>query len=109
MSFLTISDQIICFDDLERRGQPLDIGDVLGLVSFLREQRACKVVLILNDEELTGEAKTKFETYLEKVVDVSLVYEPTATKSGSIALKGSDPVSRRRAELCASLGISNIR
>lgn len=109
LSFLTIRDQIVCFDDLERRGQRLDVGDVLGLVSFLREQRVCKVVLILNDEALTGEAKTTFETHLEKVVDLSLVYEPTATESVSIALKGSDPVSRRIAELCPSLGISNIR
>jgi hypothetical protein len=109
LSFLTIRDQIVCFDDLERRGQRLDIGDVLGLVSFLREQRACKAVLILNDEALTGEAKERFETYLEKVVDVSLVYEPTATESVGIALQGRDPVSQRIAELCTSLGISNIR
>ena len=52
LSFLTIRDQIVCIDDLERRGQRLAVGGVLGLVSFLREQRACKVVLILNDEAL---------------------------------------------------------
>ncbi len=109
LSFLTIRDQIICFDDLERRGQRLDIGDVLGLVSFLREQRNCKVSLILNDEALIDEAKTKFETYLEKVVDVSLVYEPTASDSIGVALGGSDPVSQRVADLCTALGISNIR
>jgi hypothetical protein len=109
LSFLTIRDQIICFDDLERRGQRLDIGDVLGLVSFLREQRNCKVSLILNDEALINEAKTKFETYLEKVVDVSLVYEPTAFDSIGVALGGSDPVSQRVADLCTDLGISNIR
>jgi hypothetical protein len=109
LSFLTIRNQIICFDDMERRGNQLDIGDVLGLVSLLREQRACKVVLILNDEALTGDAKEKFEAYLEKVVDVSLVYKPTAAESVGIALPDDNLVSRRIAELCTSLGISNIR
>ncbi len=108
-SFLTIRDQIICLDDLERRGHRLDIGDVLGLVSFLREQRNCKVSLILNDEALIDGAKTQFEKYLEKVVDVSLAYEPTASDSVGVALDVSDPVSQRVADLCTALGISNIR
>src|ERR1019366_9927255 len=36
LSFMMIRDQIVCIDDLERRGQKLDVGDVLGLISFLR-------------------------------------------------------------------------
>ncbi len=109
LSFLTIRNQIVCFDDLERRNPKLEIGDVLGLVAFLREQRACKVVLILNEGALAGEAKTTFEAYLEKVVDLSLVYGPTSAQSVQVALKGDDPVSLRIAELCTLLGISNIR
>ncbi len=109
LSFLMIRDQIVCIDDLERRGPNLDVGEVLGLTSFLREQRDCKVVLLLNDEQLKDDAKAKFEGYLEKVVDISLVYEPNSRESVEIALKGDDPVGQRTAELCASLGISNIR
>jgi hypothetical protein len=44
LSFLTIRDQIVCIDDLERRGQKLDAGDVLGFISFLREQRGCSSI-----------------------------------------------------------------
>lgn len=109
ISFLTIRDQIICFDDLERRGQRLDIRDVLGLVSLLREQRGCKVVIILNDEALSGDEKTEFQTHLEKVVDISLVYGPTASESVSIALDQSNDVSQYIGECCGSLGIANIR
>lgn len=109
LSFLAIRNQIICLDDLERRGGRLGIGDVLGLVSLLREQRNCKVSLILNDEALAGESKTKFETHLEKVVDISLVYKPTASDLMSIALSHSDTLSQRVADLCSALGISNIR
>jgi hypothetical protein len=109
VSFMTIRDQVICIDDLERRGQKLDVGDVLGLVSYLREQRNCKIILILNHERLEGDAKQVFEKNLEKVVDVSLVYEPTAAESVSIAIAGADDTSRLIAERCTMLGITNIR
>ena len=46
------SDTIICMDDLERRGKNLSPKDVMGLISHLKEQKKCKVVLILNDEKL---------------------------------------------------------
>ncbi|MEQ3658248.1 MAG: hypothetical protein ABNH21_04720 [Glaciecola sp.] len=50
VSFLSLKNTIICIDDLERKGDDLKIRDVLGLVSLLKEQRDCKVVLILNDD-----------------------------------------------------------
>jgi hypothetical protein len=109
VSFMTIRDQVVCIDDLERRGQRLDVGDVLGLVSYLREQRNCKIILILNDEHLGDDAKQVFEKNLEKVVDVSLVYEPTAAESVAVAIAGADETSRLVAERCAMLGITNIR
>lgn len=109
VSFMTIREQIICIDDLERKGKDLEMGDVLGLISYLREQRKCKVALILNDEELTGESKVTFEKNLEKVVDVSLVYQPTSAEVVGIAVPGSDTSSSLIADRCASLGISNIR
>jgi hypothetical protein len=109
VSFMTIRDQIICIDDLERRGQRLDVSDVLGLISYLREQRNCKIVLVLNDEQLEDNARRVFEKNLEKVVDLSLVYEPTAAESVAIAIAGSDDTSRHVADRCVTLGITNIR
>ncbi len=50
---MTIRNQIVCADDFERRGKQLDGGNVLGLISFLREERGCKIALILNHEKLT--------------------------------------------------------
>jgi hypothetical protein len=106
---MTIRDQVICIDDLERRGQRLDVSDVLGLISYLREQRNCKVALILNDEQLEGEAKQTFEENLEKVADVSLVYEPLPADSVEVAISGTDDTSRYVADRCIALGITNIR
>src|SRR5262249_2815855 len=109
VSFMTIRDQIICIDDLERRGKQLDVGDVLGLISYLREQRNCKVVLILNDEQLEGDDLRAFRKNIEKVVDVSLVYEPTSEQSVRIAITATDDSSHKVAERCTALGITNIR
>src|SRR6266404_2887340 len=66
--FSLIQNQIVCIDDLERRSKNLDLKDVLGLISFLREQRGCKVALILNAEKL-GETKDDFDTLMEKVIE----------------------------------------
>jgi hypothetical protein len=106
---MTIRDQLICIDDLERRGHNLHVGDVLGLISYLREQRACKVALILNDEQLDEEARKDFDRNLEKIVDLSLVYEPRSAEAVRIAITEEDQVSRKIAEYCVSLGITNIR
>jgi len=109
VAFMTIREQIVCIDDLERRGSKLDVRDVLGLISYLREQRDCKVVLILNKEKLDEDAKKTFGNNLEKVVDLSFTYEPTPTESAAIAITGTDDISKLIAERCQSLGITNIR
>src|SRR5205807_10353636 len=43
--FSAIRNQVICIDDLERRGSALSVKDVFGLISYLRDQRGCKVAL----------------------------------------------------------------
>ncbi|MEJ0022892.1 MAG: hypothetical protein WDN76_05215 [Alphaproteobacteria bacterium] len=103
---LTIEKQIICFDDLERKGQGLEIKDILGLISFLREERDCKVVILSNTNALKDEAETQFKDYLEKVVDIVLAFEPSAAESVAIALPKEAGI---LAESCIKLSISNIR
>ncbi len=55
--FPSVKQTIVCIDDIERHGDNLSIKDVLGLVSYLKEQKQCKIILILNDEQLDDEAK----------------------------------------------------
>lgn len=107
-AFLSVSQYIVCIDDLERKGDKLRLIDVLGLVSLLRERRKCKIVLILNEKEL-GKDESDFETYSEKVIDSSLVYEPTPPEAAGIGLTGSTDHERLLAAKCIELGISNIR
>jgi hypothetical protein len=106
--FLSVRDTIVCVDDVERRGTNLSAREVLGVVSFLKEQRNCKVMLIWNDDAEDKE-KAEFEKYHEKVVDRSLNFEPTPTEAARIALAENSPILRLLAEDCITLGISNIR
>lgn len=101
--------QIVCIDDLERIGEGLTTKNVLGLVSYLKEQRRCKVVLLLNDKELKGEQSSEFKKQLEKVIDVEMYFEPTPNEAVEI---GTDPATQfqeKLKEICVSLHITNIR
>lgn len=106
---LLIRNQIVCIDDIERAGTGLEVADLLGLVSMLREERNCKVVLLLNEAGLADEEKKSFKSYLEKVVDQAIQYVPTPHESADLALPGEDKVSALLRERAAKLGLTNIR
>ena len=108
-AFLSVRKQIVCLDDLERRGSSLDIRDVLGLASMLKEQRHCKVILLLNDERLKNDDRGELERLLEKVVDVSLMFEPTPDEAVEIAFSIENPVNQKIRPKILKLGITNIR
>ncbi|MDB5393742.1 MAG: hypothetical protein JWM91_1248 [Rhodospirillales bacterium] len=109
LSFLSVRDRLICIDDLERMGRHLPMKDVLGLISDLRDQKSCKIVLILNDDALEGSDKTDFELYNEKVIDRSLEFAPEASDSVRIAVVGEAPAMRTLRAALVALGIANIR
>ena len=79
-----IKDQLVCIDDLERRSKSLDIKDVLGLVSHLKEKKKCKIVLIYNDGE---EGLEDVEKYNEKVISQELVFNPSTEECFDIIFK----------------------
>jgi hypothetical protein len=106
--FFVIQNQIVCIDDLDRKPNNLDLKDVLGLISFLREQRECKVALLLNADQL-GENKGDFDRLLEKVIDAKVVLNPTASEAGIIALPNQDEISVALHRNCDTLDICNIR
>jgi hypothetical protein len=106
ISFLSLSNTLICIDDLERKGKGLDIKDVLGLVSLLKEQKKCKVVLLLNDGE---DGLENYKKYREKVIDIELAFAPDPKECASIAYSDETPYQSRLQELVTSLEIRNIR
>lgn len=108
--YMFVRNRLICIDDLERKGEHLRVADVLGLVSQLRENRNCKVVILLNDERLKD--RSDFESYLEKVVDINLSFRPTALDSAKIALApldGTNHLKKLVLERTTKLGLDNVR
>ena len=106
LSFLSLNKSVICIDDLERRGTGLSIKDVLGLVSQLKEQKGCKIVLLLNDKE---DGLEEYQKYREKVIDIELAFAPTARECSQIAFDPNCDTTRVLPELTEKLNIRNIR
>ncbi|MCT7492525.1 KAP family NTPase [Aliarcobacter cryaerophilus] len=84
LSLLTQSDfkdVIICFDDFERLSSKIELKDIMGLISNLKEQKSCQVLLIMNEKELDklGSIDGKkysaiYKLYKEKIIDYDFVY-----------------------------------
>jgi len=106
LSFLSLNRSIICIDDLERRGSNLSMKDVLGLVSQLKEQKGCKIVLLLNENE---EGLEDYKKYREKVIDIELEFSPTARECSEIAFDPKNDKTVSLPELTEKLNIRNIR
>ena len=94
---LVPKDTIICFDDIERATETLDINEILGAVNELVENRHYKVILIANKEyidnklqtqkqqtekkegeadQTTNKTDNERELFYEKVVEKTIAYEP---------------------------------
>ncbi|WP_147300649.1 hypothetical protein [Lysobacter silvisoli] len=110
IGFYVVRDRIVCFDDVERHGKLLDLKDFLGLVSYLAEQRSCRVVVILNDGQL-GSDQAVWDDHREKVFQGELTYAPSLTQTIELGLQEDSstqwyvPVR----EALEELQISNIR
>lgn len=107
--FLFVRNTIVCLDDLERAGTGLAMKDVLGLASQLKDEKGCKVAILLNDEKLAGEAKDDFQAQLEKVVDVVIDFELSPEEAVDIALDDRAPFHDQLRANCIKLKLDNIR
>ncbi|MGO7955479.1 P-loop NTPase fold protein [Rhizobium leguminosarum] len=108
--FLNVRTQLVCIDDLERAGKGLEVRDVLGLISFLKTKRDCKVVLLLNEEQFDSGNKLEFRTQLEKVADKILVFDLLPNEAIEIAFTGPESAVQTIIKpLIGILRITNIR
>lgn len=76
----SLKDSIVCFDDFERLSDQVSFKDVLGLISQFKEQKKCKVIMILNEGELSENNQDIFSKNKEKIVDYSFNYQPNQEK-----------------------------
>lgn len=110
-SFYAVRDRVICLDDVERRGSALGLRDVLGLVSYLVEDRNCRVVVILNNGRLSEVDQSIWNDNKEKVFHGELNYSPTLRETIALGLSEDfqEPWYESAFSHLESLGVSNIR
>ena len=102
-------DIIVCFDDFERISNKLDINDVLGLISDLKEQKNCKVIMILNQEELGENAEKCLTKYKDKIINYEFKYEPTPEESYELVKEELKHFERYLLDYIKEKNIVNIR
>lgn len=66
-----VKNTLICIDDFERKSNKLAVKDIMGVINDLKEQKNCKVVVILHSDKLNSE----FAEYKEKVFDDVLIFD----------------------------------
>lgn len=108
-AFALVRKKVICFDDLERAGVGLHVRDILGLASFLKEERECKVVLLLNDKEIGKGGSKDFRSHIEKVADINIEFDLTAEEAVEVVFPGPPEQIEFLAPNLIALGINNIR
>lgn len=104
--FLSVSNIIICLDDFERKGD-ITSKEILSLISLLKEQKNCKVVLIFNEDELRD--KDEYKIFREKVIDVELLFDLAPAEAADIVLDKDIDVYKKLKNDAVKLGITNIR
>lgn len=102
-----VQDTVVCFDDLERSTVPIE--EILGLISDLKENHDCKIILIFNAEKLAETDQDKYRQYREKAIDKEIHFQPKPEEIMEIALP-KKMLFRDAVERCVlKLDIHNIR
>lgn len=87
----------------------IDPVQFLGIISELKEQRKCKVVLIFNDSKLDDKTRKAYAEFREKLVDIEFHFDPTSDEVAEIAFVSKNPHFDIYQANCVKLGITNIR
>lgn len=70
---------LICFDDIERAIEVIDINEILGIINELVENRGYKVIVVANENFIKEKESINDEKQLvfkEKVIEKTLAYIP---------------------------------
>ncbi|EKM7994234.1 hypothetical protein PVO17_003781 [Salmonella enterica] len=105
-----VKDYVICFDDLERKGNSLEIKDIMGLIDELARKKNCKIILVYNENNLKGTKEEKqFSEYREKIVDLDIMFSPMTIDNLDKVFFKNDKNYKYLKEIVLHLDIKNIR
>ena len=102
-----VSNSLICIDDLERKGNALSSKDILGIVSQLKEQKKCKVVLLLNEASISD--STDYKEFKEKVIDKEITFNPTPSECIDLIIHNDFALIETVRECAETLSLTNMR
>ncbi|WHS99346.1 MAG: hypothetical protein LZT29_02346 [Pantoea stewartii] len=105
-SFMSVSNYLVCIDDLERKSDSLKTKDIMGIISLLKEQKKCKVVLLLNEGALNNE---EYALFREKVIDIEINFSPTSQECTQIAFSSKKEYHDELISSIEALNVNNIR
>jgi len=106
--FFNLSNSLICFDDFERKDIKLTVQEILGIISSLKEQNNCKVVLIFNEDNLEDNEKNVYRQFREKVIDKEILFNPSSEDCAKLVFN-EDTDSVLLSKFAKQLNINNIR
>lgn len=98
---------VICFDDFERLSNKLSLKDIFGLISEIKEQKNCHIVMIFNAGELILDNDTKKQK--DKIIDYEFEYNPSIEDSYKILHKELKFFKSYPLEYFKKHNINNIR
>lgn len=101
--------KLICIDDLERINNRLILfEDILGVISNLKEEKNCSIVIIFNEEKLGPEGEI-YKRYREKIIDIEIEFSPTPEEAFGLVFDSSLKLSEEIKKNVINLEITNIR
>jgi hypothetical protein len=100
---------LIVIDDLERHSAGLPVRDILGVITQLKEERGCQIIIVMNEDALSKDSDAPYFETKEKVIDRELTFEPTVDEAIAIGLTEYQGKNSLAAEGCRKLQIANIR
>jgi hypothetical protein len=101
-----IENTIICFDDLERKGEKLRLEDFFGLVSILKEQKNCKILIILNNQNINDDI---YKEYREKIIDSEILFSPDIRDTSKYIFNEETSEHSFIRDKCHQYDLTNIR
>lgn len=74
LELLSYNELVICFDDIDRKSNSLELNDLYGFINTLVENEGAKILLIANESVLEND--DKYKKIREKVVGIIIQYKP---------------------------------
>lgn len=103
-----LKDRFIVIDDIERKHQNLSIDEILGFIDECVQNHGCRILLILNSDQLTDQKL--WELLREKVIDQELRLDTSPSEAFDIAAKlTATPYATQIKPAVEACQITNIR